>query len=215
MKAQSQKKTLGENELNTPKPKKRDRSGSEAKLMKAAEETFAKHGFAATTTKLIAQKAKLNEALIARYFGGKAGLLVAIVQHHIENKHGEIDYPIKATLEEELTAYILKKFESHCSHSEGFFRIVLSQVLVDAKFAKRIRSEAPLQPDMNLVARMQKLVEHGKMRSGLDLEAFGLALQIHISGIFLFEQMVMGRNREEVLQSLMFARDVFTQMGKK
>lgn len=47
--------------------------------MKAGIQVFAKKGYDAATTKDIAKTAGANEALIMRYFGGKKGLLEAIL----------------------------------------------------------------------------------------------------------------------------------------
>ncbi len=215
MKAKSQKKNFPVAEATLSKPKKRDRSGSEARLLKAGEETFAKYGFAGTTTKLIAQKAKLNEALIARYFGGKMGLMLAIIEDHISEKHKALAYEPKGSLEEELTSYILDKLDMHCSHDESFFRIVISQAMVDQKFAKNIRAAAPPSPDKNLVERLEKLMKAGKMRPGLNLQSFVQALEIQLHGTFVFEQILMGRSREEIKVLVLYARDVFTSFGQK
>src|ERR1700749_233413 len=60
--------------------KKRDRAATEKALIEAAMQLFASKGFDGTRTLEIAQKAKVNEALIARYFGGKEGLLLAVLK---------------------------------------------------------------------------------------------------------------------------------------
>jgi AcrR family transcriptional regulator len=49
-------------------------------LLKAAKEVFAKLGFNGATTKMIAKKADMNESLIGRYFQGKYGLLLTLIQ---------------------------------------------------------------------------------------------------------------------------------------
>jgi AcrR family transcriptional regulator len=49
-------------------------------LLEAAMQVFAARGFDAATTREVAAKAGANEQLIQRYFGGKAGLLLAILE---------------------------------------------------------------------------------------------------------------------------------------
>ena len=67
-------KHLGEN------CKKRDRKATEHTLLLAASKLFAEKGYENTRTLEIAKEAGANEALITRYFGGKEGLLVAILK---------------------------------------------------------------------------------------------------------------------------------------
>ncbi len=53
-------------------------------LLAAARELFGKLGFDATTTKMIAQHAQVNPALIHYYFGGKAGLNEAMLREALQ-----------------------------------------------------------------------------------------------------------------------------------
>ena len=75
--------------------KKRDRAASERALIKAATVLFAAKGFDGTRTLEIAKKAKVNEALITRYFGGKEGLLVAVLEES-ESKKNASGIDVKA-----------------------------------------------------------------------------------------------------------------------
>ena len=45
---------------------------------------FAKRGYDAATTREVAQAAGVSEQLIQRYFGGKAGLLRAVMKNYAE-----------------------------------------------------------------------------------------------------------------------------------
>lgn len=60
---------------------RRDPSRTRRALLKAGLELFSTHGFAGSTIEQIAQRAKVNKALISYYFGGKQGLQDAI---HLE-----------------------------------------------------------------------------------------------------------------------------------
>ena len=62
----------------TPKRAK-DAAATRARLLTAAQELFGVHGFASTSTREIAQRAGVDPALIARYFGSKADLYLAAV----------------------------------------------------------------------------------------------------------------------------------------
>ena len=53
-------------------------------IMKVAKELFARRGFDGTTTRQIADKAKVNEAIIFRHFPTKQDLYWAIIEHECE-----------------------------------------------------------------------------------------------------------------------------------
>jgi AcrR family transcriptional regulator len=53
-------------------------------IMRVAKELFARHGFDGTTTRQIAERAKVNEAIIFRHFPTKQDLYWAIIEHECE-----------------------------------------------------------------------------------------------------------------------------------
>jgi len=53
-------------------------------IMAAAKSLFARQGFEGTTTREIAQKAQVNEAIIFRHFSSKEDLYWAIIDHECE-----------------------------------------------------------------------------------------------------------------------------------
>jgi AcrR family transcriptional regulator len=55
------------------------------RILEAAVELFAAHGFRGTTTRSIAEQARVNEALIFRYFPTKRDLYTAIIQQKIKD----------------------------------------------------------------------------------------------------------------------------------
>ncbi len=63
----------------TPTPA-RESSTTRASLLDAAARMFAEHGYNAATTRRIAAAAGVDAALIARYFGSKEGLYLAVVE---------------------------------------------------------------------------------------------------------------------------------------
>jgi AcrR family transcriptional regulator len=63
--------------------KSAERSVTEVRLVEAAAQLFARHGFKAATTREIAQFADLNEATLFRYFPRKSDLFWAAVESHV------------------------------------------------------------------------------------------------------------------------------------
>ncbi|PZG99983.1 TetR/AcrR family transcriptional regulator [Streptomyces sp. NTH33] len=64
----------------TTPPRRRDAARSRELLLRAAGELFSERGFERTTTRDIGERAGVDPALIARYFGGKTQLYVAALQ---------------------------------------------------------------------------------------------------------------------------------------
>jgi AcrR family transcriptional regulator len=60
--------------------RRRDSAQARADLLDAAGQLFAEHGFDRTTVRDIGERAGLDAALIARYFGSKAGLYLAALK---------------------------------------------------------------------------------------------------------------------------------------
>ncbi len=61
------------------RPRPRDAAASRAALLAAAQELFGQAGFERTTMREIGERAGVDAALIARYFGSKADLYIAAV----------------------------------------------------------------------------------------------------------------------------------------
>lgn len=77
--------------LPAPEPRRRNRAKTEAALIEAAEVQFSIHGFKAATTRAIAAHAGCSEALIQNYFGGKDGLLLAVMRAGASEHGGLLD----------------------------------------------------------------------------------------------------------------------------
>jgi len=65
------------------------------KILESAIRLFAEKGFSGTTTREIAEKAGVNEALIFRYFSTKRDLYSAIIERKISEEPG-FEYPLEA-----------------------------------------------------------------------------------------------------------------------
>jgi AcrR family transcriptional regulator len=61
-------------------PRRRDAVASRERLLRAASALFADRGFDRTTARDIAERAGVDAAMIARYFGGKAQLFVEVLR---------------------------------------------------------------------------------------------------------------------------------------
>ncbi|GAA3706154.1 TetR/AcrR family transcriptional regulator [Streptomyces tremellae] len=61
-------------------PRRRDAAASRERLLRAAGELFGERGYDRTTARDIGERAGVDPAMIARYFGGKALLFVAVLR---------------------------------------------------------------------------------------------------------------------------------------
>jgi len=130
----------------------RNRKSTERSLLAAALKLFAQKGYENTRTLEIAKEAGANEALIARYFGGKEGLLLAIlkdedsVQSLVEAESARssaLDFPDVTeglSLREALGVFF-KHGERHVRAKEEFMRIAMSRLLIDPAIAKVVEEK--------------------------------------------------------------------------
>lgn len=182
------------------KPKKRDRSASEERLINAGKEVFSKFGFDGATTKMISKTADVNESLIGRYFDGKEGLLVAIIQKFVEDlSDREIAYPPQNSLTEELLCYVNDRMCYGTDHSD-FAKIIFSQALVNKEFRRRVRETIPMQMDPNLIKRVQLLADTGKLKNKNSVQTICRDIDIYLDGLFFFEFILHESKPESIIK---------------
>ena len=93
-------------------PQTRPQISTRDRILAAARELFAAHGFKGTTTAAIARHAGVNEALIFRHFPGKKDLYAAI---------------LKAKLEDERTTRVIDAAECQDLNAEEALRLVVGR----------------------------------------------------------------------------------------
>ncbi|WP_156840875.1 TetR/AcrR family transcriptional regulator [Novosphingobium aquimarinum] len=130
-----------------PKPRRRDRAKTEAALLEAAQAEFSVHGFKATTTRAIAARAGCSEALIQNYFGGKEGLLMAVMRAGAADQgdmldSGFFERPRAASAEAEMDE-LLVFVTGVMRRVAPRLRILFDRMLLDAEFARRFADMTP------------------------------------------------------------------------
>lgn len=180
--------------------KKRDRAATEKALIQAAMQLFASKGFDGTRTLEIAQKAKVNEALIARYFGGKEGLLIAVLQDEDHSRQFMNSPDQQCPAVEWIPAFgdardlktALKSFFKaglkHFQEKESFISITLSQALIDPKMADLLRSKIMGQSFAVMMENLQKYF--GKKMKSADLELLVMLLMANNFSMNFMARMV-------------------------
>lgn len=159
----------------------RDPAAKRESLIVAATKLFARRGYEATRTAEIAARAGCAEGLIHRYFGGKKGLLLALIQQRVSKEVVELtdQLPIAPTLEEEVLQLVEWEVRNMW-HDQDFLRVIISRALVEPHVGK-VLSQAGLS--RHVPAFVQRL-KHFKQRHPLsDEEMEGLAQSIKTIGL--------------------------------
>ncbi len=163
------------------KPKrKRDRAGKQQALILAATKLFAHRGYEATTTREIAVYAGCAEGLIHRYFKGKAGLLLALIQSRVSQEVEDLNerLPLAPTLEEEFLQLVDWEVE-HMWKDRDFLRVIIPRAFLDpaqGRLLKRVGASR------HAPAIVERLKQFKKCQSLPAEEIGGLAEFIKVLG---------------------------------
>jgi AcrR family transcriptional regulator len=116
--------------------RKRDRAAKQEALLSAASKLFARHGYEAATTREIAACAGCAEGLIHRYFNGKAGLLLAMIQHRVSQEVVDLcDLPLAASLEMEFLQLVDWEVD-RLWNDRDFLKVIIPRALLDPALGK-------------------------------------------------------------------------------
>lgn len=176
----------------------RDKAGRRFALLEAANSVFAERGFEAATTREIAERAGCAEGLIHRYFAGKRGLLLAILEH--KGKHFSETYcenvPEQATVAAEIEAILLYELDSKWERRD-FMRISVAEATIDPAVGAVVRDGIQARQVEFIAERLRRHQEAGRVRPDVDVEAIGHVISgIGFSAGFM-SRVVFGRGRKE------------------
>jgi TetR/AcrR family transcriptional regulator, regulator of cefoperazone and chloramphenicol sensitivity len=160
-----------------PPKRKRDREASTQALLEAAVAVFSEQGYDAATTKEVAKRAGVSEALIHRYFESKAGLLVAILEDFSKNEVecGLANLPYRDTLQEEFLQLISVACDNHRALG-SFIRVALSRAIIDPKIGQQLRTSVHDKRLPALIARLKHYQQVKKLSEDADLEAIAFGV---------------------------------------
>lgn len=173
--------------------RKRDRGATQARLFDAATSVMSAVGYDAATTKRIAETAGVNEQLISRYFGGKEGLLVAILRSHITSEYQREKVARASTavsLQDEIAAFLREA--DFPDEQERFARLALGRALVDPQMAEALKA---MRTDCYARLLTERLHEHrdrGAIRADADLAPIVDALVHMRFGLAAYGRLLFG-----------------------
>lgn len=157
---------------------KHDKGGRQRCLIEAATQVFAEKGFDAATTREVAERAGCSEGLIHRYFGGKRGLLIAIL-----NATGETLYedraercPAQDSVEAEVEQLLVWPLQRYWERRD-FMRVAVSQSVIDSAVGVAVRDGLNSVHVAFMSDRLGSHQRAGRIRSDVDVAdvAFGIS----------------------------------------
>lgn len=185
-------------EMKQVKPKNKDRLATEERLLKAAEQVFSKYGFKGATTRMIAMKADVNIALIARYFNCKYGLMLKFVEKKaIESNFIEPNYPPQETLTEECLAFGKQRILFFIDDI-NLFKIVMVQFLTDPKFLKKFHESFIIfETHPAFESRLKKLIENKKLSHSISAAQILDIIEDYIFSVVMAKMLINNISVEE------------------
>ncbi|WP_176400429.1 TetR/AcrR family transcriptional regulator [Sphingobium sp. Z007] len=195
---------------NAP-PRRRDREASRRALLDAGIALFSQQGYDAATTRAIAARAGLNEQLITRYFGGKAGLLAAVYAHLLEQRDNDAAYaalPLADSASEEIGRFLHWKHE-HLHAIAALLQIVVPQLVRDPALAPGFDNSITQRGAVILADRLDALKAMGKVRADADTARVAqLVIWQSLALSFLMRRFAGDRDREILLLIDIFAQEM-------
>ncbi|MEM8971028.1 MAG: TetR family transcriptional regulator [Pseudomonadota bacterium] len=180
----------------------RDRATTEERLKEAAIAVWSRHGFDGSSVKDIAEAAEANVSLVSRYFGGKEGLLLTILNEMIvEKQEGQLDYAPQETLEAEAFEYLRHRYRSDME-SEAFIRVVISKIVVDRGIREQALTSLTYASDENFRQRLSTLQSNGKIREDADLTMIFRQIGLISFSASLTEGIILEKSKAETEKAL-------------
>lgn len=213
--------TADATEKQHAKPRIRDAEATKARILKAAQNEFAKNGFGGARVDVIADKATANKRMLYHYFGSKEKLFQTVLENayiHIraaEQKLHLDHLPAKEALER-LVSFT---WEYYLKHPE-FITLVNSENLHRAKHLKK--SEVLKTYSRRFVSMVDEILQRGvasgDFRAGVDPVQLNLTIAAigyyyltnRYTGSILFERDLM--SKEALEERLKFNVDTILRL---
>ena len=178
--------------------------------MDAGIKVFARRGYDAATTREVAQEAGVNEQLIQRYFGGKAGLVLAIVRRYgdDERRCACALPPRISNLEQEIGRFLAFQL-AHDWDKKDFAKVVLYRAIVDPEVAGEVGRHLAEGRIPLLRERLVELQSEGLVAATADLDAAAHALSSLSLALGLIDQVLFGVDRSQLEKVAAYAARIF------
>ncbi len=168
-------------------------------LAEAATAVFAEHGYDAATTREIAERAGCSEGLIHRYFNGKRGLLLWILENKAADVTGKLAaaLPDRETVEEEIEQLLMYPLDAMWADRD-FMRVTVSRSVIDPEIGHVIGHHLNNARVQLIAEKLRRHQRAGRVRADADIDAIAHGIAGMNLTCGFFAQVVFGMDREEV-----------------
>jgi AcrR family transcriptional regulator len=180
-----------------PQPGKRDKQRRQRSLIEAANAVFAEHGYDAATTREVAERAGCSEGLIHRYFGGKRGLLLAVMESKAAAVLDEFSaaLPDRDNVQEDIEQALLWPLGVLWEHRD-FMRVSVARATIDPELGHSVAGRIHNQRVNLVLEKLRRHKEAGRIRPDVDLEAVAQAVAGFGFMLGFMGRVVIGMDRD-------------------
>jgi AcrR family transcriptional regulator len=149
----------------------RKASDTRERILRAAIAEFAKKGYSGARVDGICRAARANPRMIYHYFGGKAALYLAILEHVLgELRHEELKLDVDHVAPFEGLLQLFDFIHGHFGTHPELISLLMGENLLRAEFLRRSRRTPVISsPLLGLIATLLKRGEaEGTLRRGMD-----------------------------------------------
>lgn len=180
---------------------KKDKEQRQNALVDAANAVFAERGYDAATTREIAERAGCAEGLIHRYFAGKRGLLLAILDQRALKVAEEFraSIPDAECVQHSIEHILLYDIDSKWQKRD-FMRVCMSQAAIDPDIGAAIRDRVVESQFRAIEAKLRAHQEAGRIRPDVNIESMARTVGgLGFSIAFMF-RIAFGGTREDAVR---------------
>jgi AcrR family transcriptional regulator len=174
----------------------RNRTAREESLIAAATKLFASHGYESATTRAIAATAGCAEGLIHRYFGGKEGLLLALITRQVSKEVVDLkSLPPAATMADEVAQLVGWEVERFWQDRD-FFRVVIPRAFLDPELGRVISGIAATERASAIAERLRSFTQSRSLPAQ-ELETLANFISITGFAFGFMRPVVLHQDREK------------------
>ena len=166
-------------------------------ILERATELFARQGYQGTTTRQIAQRARVNEAIIFRHFPTKEDLYWAVLEHHCSTRDGmgELDARLRSgSGDEEILSWIARQI---IGRDTVLLRLLMFSALEHHKLSARFFKAHVAQYHDRLAEYIRQGIAAGRFRPDLDPLLAARAFLGMVSNHFTVQELYGGKRFQD------------------
>lgn len=166
-------------------------------ILERATELFARQGYQGTTTRQIAERAGVNEAIIFRHFPSKEDLYWAVLEHQCSAREGlgELDARLRSgASDEEILTWIARQI---VARDLTLSRLLMFSALEHHKLSARFFKTHVAQYHERLAEYIRRGMEKGRFRRDLDPLLAARAFLGMVTNHFTVQELYGGRRFQD------------------